>query len=101
MANLGSAFKPFIDAEGNIILRKRGVIRHSQNVLAVNEAFGKAKLAGKCKNETVVIPKKQFIKCLKEQAVIAGLVGKGTKGGAYDAAGRLIPVNKRTAAAKK
>lgn len=86
----GSMFKAFVNGEGNVILRQKGVNRRSVRVKEASTALANAKLASKCKSETKVLPKKEFVACLKKEAITAGLTGPGKYGAKYDAAGRLI-----------
>lgn len=86
----GSMFKAFINGDGNVILRQKGVNRRSARVKEASAALTTARLASKCKNENKVLAKKDFVACLKKEAVNAGLTGRGKYGAQYDAAGRLI-----------
>jgi hypothetical protein len=64
-AKLGDMFKIYTkpSMDGAIIIRKRGVIRKSEKVKAINRKLAAAKPAHACKGK----PWKQFVSCLREQ----------------------------------
>jgi hypothetical protein len=86
-AKIGDMFKIYTkpSMDGAIIIRKRGVIRRSEKVKAINRKLAAAKPARACKGK----PWKEFVSCLREQTAraVGGEVKvrkKGLEGYGYE-----------------